>query len=149
MSSAIDPVATETSRAETLPQLDATSLVDGERLEAEVKAMYRHVARGDNAELHFDVGRRSPALGYPRRLLDAIPAEAVGSFAGVGYHLDLAELQPGEAVLDLGSGSGTDVFCAAACVGEPGRVAGSTSPKSSSPSRGAPRPGRLPPGRVR
>ena len=79
MSSATDPVATETSRAETLPQLDATSLVDGERLEAEVKAMYRHVARGDDAELHFDVGRTvAAALGYPRALLDAIPDEALG-----------------------------------------------------------------------
>jgi arsenite methyltransferase len=125
MSSATDPVASETSRAETLPQLDATPLVDGERLEAEVKAMYRHVARGDNTELHFDVGRTvAAALGYPRALLDAIPAEALGSFAGVGYHLDLAALQPGEAVLDLGSGSGTDVFCAALLVGESGRVVG-------------------------
>jgi ubiquinone/menaquinone biosynthesis C-methylase UbiE len=42
----------------------------------------------------------------------------------VGYHLDLAVLGPGEAVLDLGSGSGTDVFCAARLVGESGRVVG-------------------------
>jgi SAM-dependent methyltransferase len=46
------------------------------------------------------------------------------SFAGVGYHLDLAGLTPGERVLDLGSGSGTDVFCAAVQVGEAGRVVG-------------------------
>jgi SAM-dependent methyltransferase len=48
----------------------------------------------------------------------------VASFAGVGYHLDLAELQPGESVLDLGSGSGTDVFGAAVRVGDSGRVVG-------------------------
>jgi ubiquinone/menaquinone biosynthesis C-methylase UbiE len=42
----------------------------------------------------------------------------------VGHHLDLAALQPGEAVLDLGSGSGTDAFCAAVLVGDAGRVAG-------------------------
>jgi ubiquinone/menaquinone biosynthesis C-methylase UbiE len=113
------------SQAEVLPQLDASSLVDGERLEAEVKAMYRHVARGEEAELHFEVGRGlAEHLGYPGRLLDAIPAEALASFAGVGYHLDLAALQPGQAVLDLGSGSGTDVFCAAVLVGETGRVVG-------------------------
>jgi arsenite methyltransferase len=115
----------QTAQAETLPQLDATSLVDGERLEAEVKAMYRHVARGDDAQLHFDVGRVvAQPLGYPPELLDAIPAEALESFAGVGYHFDLAALRPGEAVLDLGSGSGTDLFCAALLVGEWGRVAG-------------------------
>ncbi|HYH90595.1 MAG TPA: methyltransferase domain-containing protein [Solirubrobacteraceae bacterium] len=111
--------------ADALPQLDASSLVDGERLEAEVTAMYRLVARGDAAELHFELGRGvAERLGYPSQLLDAIPAEALASFAGVGYHLDLAALRPGEAVLDLGSGSGTDLFCAAALVGESGRVVG-------------------------
>jgi arsenite methyltransferase len=110
---------------EALPQLDAGALVDAERLEAEVKAMYRKVARGDDAELHFEVGRAlAEHLGYPGELLDAIPAEALASFAGVGHHLDLAALRPGEAVLDLGSGSGTDVFCAAVLVGERGRVTG-------------------------
>ena len=113
------------AEAETLPQLDASSLVDGERLEAAVKDMYRHVARGDDAALHFEVGRSVAGhLGYPAELLDAIPAEALASFAGVGHHLDLAAIRPGEAVLDLGSGSGTDVFCAAVLVGPSGRVAG-------------------------
>ena len=117
--------ADEMSEAEALPQLGATSLVDGERLEAEVKAMYRRVAYEDEAALHFEVGRGlAERLGYPRELLDAIPAEALASFAGVGHHLDLAALQRGEAVLDLGSGSGTDVFCAAVLVGESGRVVG-------------------------
>ncbi len=87
--------------------------------------MYRHVARGEEAELHFEVGRAlAERLGYPSELLDAVPPEALASFAGVGHHLDLAALQPGEAVLDLGSGSGTDAFCAAALVGKSGRVVG-------------------------
>jgi len=115
----------QASAPETLPQLDATALVDGDRLEAEVKDMYRHVAREDEAALHFEVGRGlAEHLGYPPELLDAIPAEALASFAGVGCHLDFAGLRPGESVLDLGSGSGTDVFCAAVLVGESGRVVG-------------------------
>ena len=113
------------ARAEALPQADASSLVDAAELEAQVKSMYGQVAREEEAELHFEVGRGiAERLGYPPELLDAIPAEALASFAGVGYHLDLAALAPGEAVLDLGSGSGTDVFCAAVQVGPSGRVVG-------------------------
>ncbi len=108
-----------------MSQLDASSLVDGERLEAEVKDMYRHVARGEEAALHFEVGRAlAEQLGYDPALLDAIPAGALSSFAGVGHHLDLAELTAGQTVLDLGSGSGTDVFCAAVLVSDSGRVVG-------------------------
>ena len=111
--------------AESLPQLDASSLVDGELLEAEVKDMYRHVAREERAQVHFEVGRAvAEQLGYPAKLLDAIPAAAAASFAGVGHHLDLAALRRGERVLDLGSGSGTDAFCAAVLVGGSGRVVG-------------------------
>jgi arsenite methyltransferase len=125
MSLKTGPTADEMSRAEALLQLDARSLVDGERLEAEIKDLYRHVARGEETELHFEVGRGlADHLGYPGELLDATPAEALASFAGVGYHLDLAALQPGQAVLDLGSGSGTDVFCAALLVGDSGHVVG-------------------------
>ena len=125
MTRSTGPAADEMAQAQELPQLDASSLVDGERLESEVKAMYRHVAREESSDLHFELGRElAEHLGYPPEQLDAIPAEAVASFAGVGYHLDLAGLQPGEAVLDLGSGSGTDVFCAAVQVGESGRVVG-------------------------
>ena len=119
------PTKSMQGEAMALRQLDASSLVDGERLQAEVKAMYRRVAREEETDLHFEVGRGlAERLGYPAELLDAIPAEALASFAGVGHHLDLAALQPGEAVLDLGSGSGTDVFCAAALVGASGRVVG-------------------------
>jgi arsenite methyltransferase len=115
----------EMAQAEALPQADASSLVDAAELEAEVKDMYRHVAREDEAELHFEVGRPLALhLGYPPAVLDAVPAEAIASFAGVGYHLDLAALAGGEKVLDLGSGSGTDAFCAAVQVGESGRVVG-------------------------
>jgi arsenite methyltransferase len=125
MTRSTGPAADEMAQAQDLPQLDASSLVDGDRLEAEVKAMYRHVAREESSDLHFELGRElAEQLGYPSELLDQIPSEAVASFAGVGYHLDLAELRPGEAVLDLGSGSGTDVFCAAVQVGESGRVVG-------------------------
>jgi ubiquinone/menaquinone biosynthesis C-methylase UbiE len=111
--------------APAFAQADATPLVDRSLLEAEVQEMYRRVALEDNADLHFAVGRElALRVGYPAPLLSLVPAEALASFAGVGYHLDLAALRPGERVLDLGSGSGTDVFCAALLVGRRGSAVG-------------------------
>lgn len=120
---AASDVATEA--AAELPQLDATSLIETADLESKVKEMYRQVADEQDADLHFETGRSlAENLGYPEDLLDGVPVEALDSFAGVGYHLDLASLETGERVLDLGSGSGTDVFCAAQQVGTEGSVIG-------------------------
>jgi arsenite methyltransferase len=99
--------------------------VDPDQLERHITEMYREVANGTGRDLHFPTGRAlAEALGYPADLLDRLPAAAVDSFAGVGYHLDLAALRPGERVLDLGSGAGMDAFAAATQVGAGGRVAG-------------------------
>ena len=70
-------------------------------------------------------------LGYPDHLLDRIPEGAVESFAGVGYFFDLADLKPGEAAIDLGSGSGMDILIAAGQVVRRAGSSGSTSPSSS------------------
>jgi arsenite methyltransferase len=99
--------------------------VDAQELDRQIAAMYRAVATEADRELHFPTGRPlAEALGYPAGLLDRLPAQAVSSFAGVGYHLGLAALVPGERVLDLGSGSGMDAFAAAALVGPLGSVTG-------------------------
>ena len=99
--------------------------VDAVELESKVKQMYRLVAEQPHDKYHFEMGRPlAERLGYPAELLEKIPAEAIESFAGVGYFLDLADLRPGERVLDLGSGSGTDSFAAAHLVGPAGAVLG-------------------------
>ena len=103
----------------TTRQLDTTEL------EERVKHMYEEVALEPQHEFHFETGRPlAERLGYPAADLDRIPAAAIESFAGVGYFLDLAALTPGEAVLDLGSGSGMDSFLAALATGSEGRVVG-------------------------
>jgi arsenite methyltransferase len=94
-------------------------------LEAKVKAMYREVACAPDGEFHFEMGRPlAERLGYGNDALDAIPADAIRSFAGVGYYFDLAAPRPGQTVVDLGSGSGMDSFFAARAVGASGRVIG-------------------------
>ena len=103
----------------TTRQLDTTEL------EERVKRMYEEVAVEPDHEFHFETGRPlAERLGYPAGDLDRIPAAAIESFAGVGYFLDLAAISAGEAVLDLGSGSGTDSFMAAVETGADGRVVG-------------------------
>jgi ubiquinone/menaquinone biosynthesis C-methylase UbiE len=99
--------------------------LDVAALEQKVKSMYRDVALDPHGEFHFEMGRAlAERLGYAVADLDAIPAQAIDSFAGVGYYFDLAALKPGETVVDLGSGSGMDVFVAALKVGASGRVIG-------------------------
>ena len=99
--------------------------LDTQELEQRVKDMYREVAEEPEKEFHFETGRAlADRLGYPSDELDAIPGPSIDSFAGVGYYFDLAAIQPGESVIDLGSGSGTDSFLAAGHVGDEGHVIG-------------------------
>jgi len=99
--------------------------VDQKDLEKRVKNMYAKVALHPEVQYHFEMGRAlAGRLGYPSEVLDHIPQEAIASFAGVGYYFDFAQLQGGEVVLDLGSGSGMDVFFAAEQVGYSGEVIG-------------------------
>jgi SAM-dependent methyltransferase len=99
--------------------------VDTRELEEKVKDMYRHVAEEPQGKYHFELGRPlAEHLGYPADVLDRVPDGACESFAGVGYFFDLANLSEGERAIDLGSGSGMDVFFAAERVGASGAVVG-------------------------
>ena len=102
-----------------------TPAFDPGELESKVKAMYRDVATNPAGEFHFEMGRAmAERLGYRSADLDRVPAEAIESFAGVGHFFHLADLKPGEIVIDLGSGSGMDSFLAALQVGGGGKVIG-------------------------
>lgn len=99
--------------------------IDVDELRDKVKVMYRAVAEEPQGPFHFEMGRvLAQRLGYPSAELDDVPAEAIESFAGVGYHLGLAAIATGERVVDLGSGSGMDAFLAAQHAGVEGEVVG-------------------------
>jgi len=94
-------------------------------LETKVQAMYKDVAQNPHGEFHFEMGRAmAERLGYRPADLDRIPAEAIDSFAGVGYYFHFLDDMAGARVLDLGSGSGMDSFLASLITGPTGTVIG-------------------------
>jgi len=61
---------------------------------------------------------------YPADLLATLPEGETTISYGCGDPITLASLEPGQTVLDLGSGAGLDCFFAAKKVGEAGKVIG-------------------------
>jgi arsenite methyltransferase len=98
--------------------------IDIELLKNEIKKTYSSVSAEPERDFIFPTGRAwAEDLGYPEELTN-VPDTAVESFAGVANPWELGRLAPGERVLDLGSGAGTDSLIAAQMVGEQGHVTG-------------------------
>ena len=102
---------------------------DPDALRRAVAEGYARIAEGGDAGCcSSGCGCGAPAdisreVGYRDADLAAIPADADLGL-GCGNPVALADLQPGETVLDLGSGAGMDAFLAASKVGPGGRVIG-------------------------
>ncbi|HEX6445137.1 MAG TPA: arsenite methyltransferase [Streptosporangiales bacterium] len=64
------------------------------------------------------------AAGYDEASRTALPADAVAASLGCGNPTAVADLHPGEVVLDLGSGGGIDVILSARRVGPTGKAYG-------------------------
>src|SRR2546426_11386714 len=98
--------------------------IDVQVLKSEIKKTYASVSQEPEKDFIFPTGRPwAEDLDYPEELAN-VPDSAVGSFAGVANPWQLGRLAPGERVLDLGSGAGTDSLIAAQMVGPEGRVTG-------------------------
>jgi len=99
--------------------------IDVEYLKSEIKRTYAEVSQQPDKDFIFPTGRRWAAdLDYPDDLLERVPDAAAESFAGVANPFSLGALRPGERVLDVGCGAGTDSLVAAQMVGPDGHVTG-------------------------
>jgi SAM-dependent methyltransferase len=113
--------------------------IDVDVLKSEIRKTYARVSEQPDEDFIFPTGRAwAEDLGYPRELLARVPEIAVESFAGVANPFALGALERGEAVLDVGSGAGTDSLVAAQMVGVDGRVTGiDMTPEMLTKARGA------------
>jgi SAM-dependent methyltransferase len=117
------------------PEVNLVDLPDAHR--QEVRDAYAQVAQASNENSACGVGSSccgvsddvaintliSTRLGYSAEELAQVP-QGADMGLGCGNPKAIASLQPGEVVVDLGSGGGFDCFLAAAEVGSDGRVIG-------------------------
>ncbi len=99
----------------------AAPLPDGDTIRGQVQDFY--AARARTSSSCCEEAPRSDTL-YDADLLTEMPDDVANFSLGCGDPITLAKLQPGETVLDLGSGGGLDCFLAAKEVGETGSVIG-------------------------
>lgn len=103
----------------------AVPRVDLHTLRREIQKEYTEVATRPEKGFHFHTGRPlARMLGYPDTWVEALPSSAVESFAGTGNPFSAGQIQPGERVVDVGSGAGFDSLIAARLVGPEGQVIG-------------------------
>jgi SAM-dependent methyltransferase len=105
------------------------TLTDADDIKAAVRERYTQVATGEvsccGSPTEPARAQRARDYGYEVSILgDEVPVSVLDSFAGCGNPLAIDTLNPGEVVLDLGSGAGLDCFLAAKKVGPTGQVIG-------------------------
>lgn len=102
---------------------------ESEQVVAKVQERYSKIATGEITGCCSGKGCGSvqeeiaTGIGYSTEDLAFLP-EGANLGLGCGAPVPLLKLQPGETVVDLGSGAGVDAFIAARAVGPAGRVIG-------------------------
>jgi len=100
--------------------------LDVAKLREEVGETYSRLVADPGGDFHFHHGidYACERLGYDRNELEALPTECTERFAGLGNPNRVGPIEPGETVLDIGCGAGTDLLLAARRTGPGGRVIG-------------------------
>lgn len=101
------------------------SAMSPEEIKAAVSEKYSQVATTPAADFNFPVGRAfAESIGYPKDLLDQLPAALWESFTGAGNPQPFVDARLGETLLDLGCGAGLDLYLYSRAVGPTGKCYG-------------------------
>lgn len=98
---------------------------DNRAMEDDIRCLYTRLALHPEQEFGWGRGKENARrLGYDDEWLTRLPEAIWESSAAVGNPFSIGAIHPGEAVVDLGCGAGTDVCIAALLVGPSGQVVG-------------------------
>lgn len=98
---------------------------DKKRIEESIRQKYTKVSVSPGDLFQYPTGRAAlEALNYDSEVIQALPDSAMASYCGVGNPFTLEPIHEGEAVLDIGCGTGVDTLTAAILVGPKGRAVG-------------------------
>jgi len=98
---------------------------DKKRIEESIRQKYTKVSVSPGGFFQYPTGRAAlEALNYDSEVIQALPDSAMASYCGVGNPFTLEPIHEGEAVLDIGCGTGVDTLIAAILVGPKGRAVG-------------------------
>ena len=101
------------------------TLKDRKRIKESIRGKYTKVARDPENLFEYPTGRLGlETLKYENQIVQAIPDAVAISYCGVGNPFALGPILEGEAVLDIGCGTGVDTIVAANQVGSTGQVTG-------------------------
>ena len=100
-------------------------LTKNEKIKESIRKGYTNIAKGKSGCCcgSSSPGKFAEAIGYTNEELQVLPDGATMGLS-CGNPTALAQLKPGQVVLDLGSGGGFDVFIAAGEVGAKGQSIG-------------------------
>lgn len=108
-----------------MPGCGSGGIIDFDTIRKAIQGKYAKVSRSAKGMFQYPVGRAgAETLGYDDVVLQDAPDALLESFCGVGNPFALGEIVDGETVLDIGCGTGFDLYVASHLVGDNGKVYG-------------------------